>query len=417
MLTIWKVIPHNVEDSYRLFMTGLTMACVRSIMMCLACGVAAVAQAQQHHHHHHHQGGYNYGTSQGQPTYGSSGGGGWAGNPYPNSPVVSGVRTPYPQVAISGYRGHRQHYHDGGVYQTPVYQTPVYQTPVFQTPVYQTPVYVNTGPAYWAPLAPVVVAPVISVMPVVQPTLPDPAEDSSKRPVKPSTPAARLRSLEHQANGDEQLRKQLWAQAYMRYRSAIEAAGDRGEAQFRQGFTHTVMQHYAPAIREFKRGLYLDRDLPLNGIRLAMLFGPGSEALRTSVLHKVADWVKEDSKDADRLFLLGLLLHYEDDPRSREVLKAAQRVSTDSTDHIVALLAAQDQQPPPVGKPGLLLELPPLPDAGFQQAPAPQLPNPPLPLLPPLNPVAEPVPGGLPVLSNRPTPPFIVVASDKRLGP
>jgi hypothetical protein len=255
---------------------------------------------------------------------------------------------------------------------------------------------------------------VISVTPVVQPTLPDPAEDASKRPVKPSTPAARLRSLEHQANGDEQLRKQLWAQAYMRYRSAIEAAGDRGEAQFRQGFTHTVMQHYAPAIREFKRGLYLDRDLPLNGIQLAMLFGPGSEALRTSVLHKVADWVKEDPKDADRLFLLGLLLHYEDDPRSRDVLKVAQRVSTDSTDHIVALLAAQEQQPSPAGKPGLLLELPPLPDAGFQQAPAPQLPNPPLPQL---NPVAEPVPGGLPVLSNRPTPPFIVVASDKRARP
>jgi hypothetical protein len=411
MLTIWKVIPHNVWDVHRLFTTGLTMACVRSIMMCLICGVAVVAQAQQQQrHHHHHEGGYNYGASQGQPTYGSSGGGRWVGdpyfNPYPSSPVVSGGRTPYPQVAISGYRGHRQHYHDRGVYQTPVYQTPVYQTPV----------YVSMGPAYWAPLPPVVVAPVISVMPVVQPTLPDPAEDSSKRPVKPSTPAARLRSLEHQANGDEQLRKQLWAQAYMRYRSAIEAAGDRGEAQFRQGFTHTVMQHYAPAIREFKRGLYLDRDLPLNGIRLAMLFGPGSEALRTSVLHKVADWVKEDPKDADRLFLLGLLLHYEDDPRSRDVLKAAQRVSTDSTDHIVALLAAQDQQPPPAGKPGLLLELPPLPDAGFQQPPAPQL-QPQDPPLPPLNPVAEPVPGRLPVLSNRPTPLIIVVASDKRARP
>jgi hypothetical protein len=376
------------------------MACVRSIMLCLVCGVAAVAQAQHHHHH----GGHSYGTSQGQPTYGSWNGGGWGGNPYPSSPILSGGKSPYPQVAISGYRGHRHHDHDHGVYQTPVYQTPVFQTPV----------YVSTGPAYWAPLAPVVVAPVISVMPVVQPTLPDPAEDTSKRPVKPSTPAARLRSLEHQANGDEQLRKQLWAQAYMRYRSAIEAAGDRGEAQFRQGFTHTVMQHYAPAIREFKRGLFLDKDLPLNGIRLAMLFGPGSEALRTSVLHKVADWVKEDPKDADRLFLLGLLLHYEDDPRSRDVLKAAQRVSTDSTDHIVALLAAQEQQPPPAGKPGLLLELPPLPDAGLQQAPAPQLLNPPL---PPLNPVAEPVPGGLPVLSNRPTPPFIVVASDKRARP
>jgi len=131
-------------------------------------------------------------------------------------------------------------------------------------------------------------------------------------PCEASTPAARLRSLEHQANGDEQLRKQLWAQAYMRYRSAIEAAGDGERRQFRQAFTHTVMQHYAPAIREFKRAVLGPRpSAEWNQARDAVW--PRSEALRTSVLHKVADWVKEDPKDADRLFLLGLLLHYEDD--------------------------------------------------------------------------------------------------------
>lgn len=374
------------------------MACVRSMVVWLVCTAAATAQTQHYHHHFgHSHGGTWQGTSQN-----NSSGGGWSSNSQSNYSGNSGGQASYPQVAISGYRGHRHHRHDHGGYQSPVYQSPVYQTPV----------YVNTGPIFWAPVAPIApvtmipVAAPVSIFPVVKPTLPDPAEDPAKRPIKPSTPAARLRSMEHQASGDEQLRKQLWAQAYMRYRSAIDAAGDRGEARFRQAFTYAVMQHYGPAIREFKRGLFLDRDLPSNGIRLAMLFGPGSEVLRTSLLNKVAAWVKEDPKDSDRLFLLGLLLHYEDDPRSRDVLKAAQRLSSEPVDHVVALLAAQDQQPPPAGNQGLMVELPPLPDAPgavIQDVPVPQ---PQGNGLPPLNPIAQPIPSGLPVLSAQPMPPF-----------
>lgn len=368
------------------------MACVRSIVVWCVCLLAGTAQGQ-HFVHRHGGAGATHETSSHR--------GSWTD--YQSSPVLiasSGDHASYPQVAISGYRGHRHHHHHDG-----------YQSPVYQSPVYQTPVYVSTGPIFWAPIVPVAplpmtpVAPAVSIFPVVKPTLPDPADDPAKRPVKPSTPAARLRSMEHQANGDEQLRKQLWAQAYMRYRSAIEAAPDRGEARFRQAFTHAVMQHYGPAIREFKRGLFLDRDLPANGIRLAVLFGPGSEVLRTSLLNKVATWVKEDPKDSDRLFLLGLLLHFEDDSRSRDVLKAAKRFSNDSVDHIVALLAAQDQQPP-AGKPGLLIELPPLPDAEGVAAQDVAAPQPQQNGLPALNPVAQPIPSGLPPLSAQRMPTF-----------
>jgi hypothetical protein len=288
------------------------------------------------------------------------------------------------------------------------------QTPVMQTPVIQTPIYVAPGPFLLAPLAPVVppmVFPTVSVTPVVQPTWPTAIDDPVKAPPKASTTAGKLKSLDHQANGDEQFRKRLWAQAYMRYRSAIDAAGDRGEARFRQAFTYTAMQHYESAVREFKRGLFLDRDLPLNGIKLAVLFGPGSEAVRTSILHKVSDWVKDDPKDPDRLFLLGLLLHYEDDPRSNDVLKAAQQLSNGSNDHIMALLTAQKQQPL-AGKPGLLTELPPLPEVAPNAEPDPL---PAEPMLPALKQFAEPIPTvvpPLPRLLDRPTSPFVAFARD-----
>ena len=53
-----------------------------------------------------------------------------------------------------------------------------------------------------------------------------------------------------------------------------------------------------------------------------------------------------------------------------------------------------------------MVELPPLPDAPgavIQDIPIPQ---PQDNGLPPLNPIAEPIPSGLPLLSERPMPPF-----------
>lgn len=377
------------------------MACVRSIAALLTLGIATIAQAQHFHHGHHGMGFWNAPYATNSP-YTTSSGGGWSGNdhsstgPMPDRTGYSGFH------GGGGIRGHYPYRPTGyHVMQTPVMQTPVYQSPVFQTPVYVAPGPILLGPV--APIVPPMVFPVVSVTPVAQPKWPAAIDDPVKLPPKASTTAGKLKSLEHQANGDEQFRKRLWAQAYMRYRSAIDAAGDRGEARFRQAFTYTAMQHYDSAVREFKRGLFLDRDLPLNGIKLPVLFGPGSDAVRTSILYKVSDWVKDDPKDPDRLFLLGLLLHYEDDPRSNDVLRAAQQLSEGSSDHISVLLAAQKQQPL-AGKPGLLAELPPLPEMAPIDA---AIPLPPAPVLPALKQVAEPIPTGLPRLLDRPIPPFV----------
>lgn len=191
--------------------------------------------------------------------------------------------------------------------------------------------------------------------------------DPSQRPVAPTSTAAKLKSLEKQAFGDEKVRKQQWAHAYLDYRAAVDAAPDRAEAHFRLGFLFTAMQHYASAVREFKRGVFLDPTLPQTGDKLTSVFGPNSQIVRTSILNKVSDWLREDIRDPDRLFLLGLLLHYEDDTRGREVLEAAQRMAANEekfADHIAAFLSFPVEPPaigapPPVALPKLL----PQPDA------------------------------------------------------
>jgi hypothetical protein len=314
-------------------------------------------------------------------------------------------------VAVSGLGGHRHHDH--------------HHQP-------QLPIFVSPGPVWFPVVTPVPQAdltPTVSVFPVVHMPQIDFINDPVKQPVKPSSPAARLKSLDHQSRGDEKLRKHLWAQAYMNYRSAIDAAGDRGEARFRQGFTYTAMQHFTSAVREFKRGLALDSELPKTGITLAMLFGPGSEIVRTSILHKVADWVREDPRDPDRLFLLGLMLHYEEDARCRDVLKAAQRTAGGIDGHIAPLLAVWNDNPPIAvggnpGKPPLLPELPALPGGdgvpaepvdGVPAEPGGGFPAEPIVKLPVLKQEPEPLrPVGLPPLLVQPTPPIAIPVRDPK---
>ena len=190
--------------------------------------------------------------------------------------------------------------------------------------------------------------------------------DPTQVPVAESSTSAKLRSLERQSIGDEKMRKQLWAQAYIDYRAAVDVAPDRAEAHYRLGYVFASLQHYGSAVREFKRGVFLDPTLPQTGAKLVTVFGPNSQIMRTSLMHKVADWLREDIRDPDRLFLLAVLLHFEDDARAREVFEAAQRMASlgeRSVDHIVAYLSLPVEQPESAGPkpaPGEI-DLPPLP--------------------------------------------------------
>jgi hypothetical protein len=244
------------------------------------------------------------------------------------------------------------------------------------------------------------------VTPISLKTAADSSEDPIKRPPKPSTAAGRAKSLEHQVLGDEKLRNQQWALAYMSYRSAVDAANDRGTAHFRLAFTYTAMKHYSSAVREFRRGLFLDPTLPESGVSLETLFGPDSLIVRTSIMHKVADWVREDPNDPDRLFLLGSFLHFEGDPRARQVLQAALKVAGDRTDHILALLnspARENAVEKPTPHMMVMLEsLPKLPTDAvakpLNQAVLPPLApaSPPIPAPPPPAPAPAPMPAAAP---------------------
>jgi hypothetical protein len=229
------------------------------------------------------------------------------------------------------------------------------------------------------------------------PDLPPARPDPVTRAVAPSSPEARLRSLRAQQDGDEDLRQQQWLAAYVDYKKAIEFAPDQAEAHFRYGLALVAIQNFDNAAFSFKRALALDPSLPQTGADLATLFGHGSDLARSSILHKLADYVAADVRDPDRLFVFGVMLHFSGDARANEVFEAGYRLAGRGQ-HFLAFLRPVGQATAPAAKPQPAAEasgipLPPAPEPSLS-APTPLGPVAPSPLPPtsaPVKPNAPPL--------------------------
>ncbi|MSR59262.1 MAG: tetratricopeptide repeat protein [Planctomycetaceae bacterium] len=334
--------------------------------------VSATASAQHHGHGHHHNGGwgggggwggnggfYNrgWGSSFGSGAYGfgrvgpflpfSSGYGyssfgGFGGLSYYNGPVGGfgpmGYGSPY------GYGGGFGGF--GGGYG------------------YTSFGYPNFGPYYsYTPMAPIVVqtrplfiGPDPADNPVIQEWMPQfqgqkqqgqkqnaaagqPAQADVKLFIKPSSPEAKRKSIRSQAQGDEWFVKQNYLQAFARYKQATAAAADRPEPRFRLALSLAAMGEYGQAVDEIKRLVRLDPEWPAHGDRLDEVFGADNSLSKNAMLLKVADWVREDIRDPERLYLLGVLLHFnEDQDKAKTLFQTTNQLAGDSQ-HVSVFLA------------------------------------------------------------------------------
>lgn len=165
----------------------------------------------------------------------------------------------------------------------------------------------------------------------------DPRPGTGAVPV-PSTPEAKIKSLRYQAQGDEAFLKQDYARALDRYKAAAGVAKDNGEAFMKAGYSFVALGRFASAIEYFKRGLVVDPLLAATGPTPDELYGDNQLAW-SAHLGRVTRWVREDIRDAQRVFLLGLLLYFDGDTRSREFLEKAWQLSGGTETAVVALLS------------------------------------------------------------------------------
>ncbi len=160
--------------------------------------------------------------------------------------------------------------------------------------------------------------------------------------LKPSTPEAQQRSLRHLATADQQFKIGHYAGAALEYRRAIADAEDLPDNYFRLGFALAAQRRYSDAVQQWKYGLMLDPSWPTRGESLTSLFGENNQVEKSSLLHRAADYVRLDPRDPERIFLLGVLLHFDGDRESaRTLFESAARVAGNEP-QLMAFLEAAD---------------------------------------------------------------------------
>lgn len=148
-----------------------------------------------------------------------------------------------------------------------------------------------------------------------------PAPAGNPLPPMPSSPEAKLKSVRAEAQGDVWFQKQEYHKAFDRYKAAVAEAGDRGSAHLRLAVCYAALNHMDLAARQLKRGVAADPQLAENADALNEIYGVSNQIAQSEMVHRAALWLKEDIRDPDRLFLLGALLHLQDDERAAILLK------------------------------------------------------------------------------------------------
>ncbi|QDU49999.1 tetratricopeptide repeat protein [Gimesia panareensis] len=172
---------------------------------------------------------------------------------------------------------------------------------------------------------------------------PEPSRKIQKY-IVPSTRHARELSLRNQVKGDEYFQKLDYRRAYERYKFAASLAKDVATPHFKKGFALVALKQYDRAAYEFKQGLVLDPNWPVTGESLTELFGPENAIARDSMVHQVAEWVKEDIRDPERLFVFGVMLHFNGQTeQAHDVIETAARLAGRG-DHFLAFLDPKVQQ-------------------------------------------------------------------------
>lgn len=214
--------------------------------------------------------------------------------------------------------------------------------------------------------------------------------------VDPSTPEQQARAIQRVDLGDRELRHIKFASAAAHYKNAIQAARDQAIPRFRLALAYVGMSRFQDAIEQYKLGLALDPTWPQRSERLVDLFGEDNTLSRNLVVHRVAEWVNEDIRDPERLFLLVIILHQNGDARAQTVLQTAIALGGEQP-HLLAFLPEQVQtasgQP---AQPQVPFGIPPDSAASGVQPP-------PIPMPPANQPTTTPIP--VPKTDSVPPPP------------
>jgi len=265
----------------------------------------------------------------------------WTSTPKKPAPPPPQRRASVP--ANNSRQNGPRHDHDGHDWHRPSY---VY-VPYYRYDDYYPYRY---GPQYWYSTGPgfgpegtrqfMGLANVGDAQAARQPDLDDPPEPKAAANRATNAHSNEL-ALKFIGYGDALFAKQKYVEANDRYRKAARSAPQLAEAWFRQGFALAAVGRCDLAATAVKRGLKLDPAWPKSHFELDQLFGPNAAA-KNARLDALAAAVMDKPADPNRLFVLGVLLHFDGQTdRAATLFERAEQIAGNNVGHIEAFLAKE----------------------------------------------------------------------------
>jgi hypothetical protein len=221
---------------------------------------------------------------------------------------------------------------------------------------------------YSVPLNPHRTEPVVTVVGpnAARYTVADPRREVVDIPVRVSSLESKRRSLRLRKLGDEAFAESNFVRAYNYYRQAALEAQDQAEPRANMGYALAALNKGSLAATELKRAVSIDPEWPTKARRLDELFGKDPVVGKGAFFARLQDWVKEDIRDPDRLFVIGVMLVVDDQEEKAATFLQAADMLGDSPKHVRAFLGPLREK-----FPGLNPTAPKPVDDGVAPSPAP----------------------------------------------
>jgi tetratricopeptide (TPR) repeat protein len=155
------------------------------------------------------------------------------------------------------------------------------------------------------------------------------------RPINPQATALARRFIKF---GDALFIDQKFSEANNRYRKASQSAPQLADTWFRQGFALSAMGRYDQAVAAIQRGLKINPTWAKSGFDLKELYGPDLLA-KDAHIDALAQAAVDRPDDANRLFLVGVYLHFDGQvQRAEKFFRRALELAAGDDEHIRAFL-------------------------------------------------------------------------------
>ena len=162
--------------------------------------------------------------------------------------------------------------------------------------------------------------------------------DAPEKPDRATNAQANALAWRFLGFGDAQFAEQKYVDANVRYRKAVSVAPQLADARFRQGFALSAIGRYEQAVAAMKCGLKINPNWARSGFDIKDLFGD-DELAKDAYLDVLATAAKENPNDANRLFLLGVHLHFDGQAeRAKVFFERAAVLTGDDAEHIRAFV-------------------------------------------------------------------------------